>query len=177
MNSFIKGKNLSKLAWPHVKKKLFFADFVLMQPHWSFRAWTACLKSRHSISITRPLQNWIFSLIFLWYSGKFMVPSIIESHPGPKAVEQHQTITLPSCSTVGLLLFLWNAVFYTKCDERHTFQKVPLLSRQSTDYLHKSLGDRFIWVNVRRASCSFWSAVVFTSELSHGGRLNNEHWR
>ncbi len=59
--------------------------------------------------------------------------------------------------------------FYTRCNGKHTFQKVQLLSHQSTEYLPKSLGnnqDNFM-ANVRRAFVYFLSAVAFALELSH----------
>ncbi len=57
-----------------------------------------------------------------------MVPSIMASRPGPEAVKQPQTITLPPRLTPDV-------------NGTHTFQKVQLLSHQSTEYLPKSLGD------------------------------------
>ncbi len=116
-----------------------------------------------------------------------MVPSIMASHPGPEAAKQPQTITLPpQCLTVGLMFFYeilcW---FYARCNGTHTFQKVQLLSHQSTEYFPKSLGDNQdiclqMWDELL---CSFWSAVAFALELCHGCRfcpvsfllLNHEH--
>ncbi len=78
-----------------------------------------------------------------------MVPSTMASRPGPKSVKQPQTITLSSpCLTVGSMFFLRKLCwFYTRCNGIHTFQKVQLLSHQSTEYLPKSLGDNqdIVW--------------------------------
>ncbi len=81
------------------------------------------------------------------------------SRPGPEDAKQPQTITLPPpCLTVGMLFFYemlcW---FYARCNGTHTFQKVKLLSHQSTEYLAKSLGDSqdIFLENVRRAFVFF----------------------
>ncbi len=89
-------------------------------------------------------------------------------------------------------LLIWSSFyemlcwFYARCNGTHTFQKVQLLSHQSTEYLPKSLGDNQdifgqMW---DEPLCSFWSAVAFALELSHGCcfcpvsflLLNHEHW-
>ncbi len=99
------------------------------------------------------------------------------SRPGPEAAKQPQTITHHTntpCLTVGMMFFLWNAVlFYARCNGTHTFQKVQLLSHQSTEYLSKSLGDNqdIFWQMLDKPLCSFWSAVAFALELSHGCRF------
>ncbi len=115
-----------------------------------------------------------------------MVP-IMASRPGPEGAKQPQTITLPPpCLTVGMTFFLWNGWFYARCNGTHTFQKVKLLSHQSTKYSPKSLGDNqdIFWQMWDEPLCSFWSAMAFALELSHRHRfyrvsfllLNHEHW-
>ncbi len=55
-------------------------------------------------------------------------------------------------------VFWWNAVLvYIRCNGTYTFQKVILLSHQSTEYLPQSLGDNqdIFWANVRRAFVFF----------------------
>ncbi len=57
--------------------------------------------------------------------------------------------------------FLWNAVLvYARCNGTRTFQKVQLLSHQSTEYLPKSFGDNqdIFWQMWDEPLCSFWSA-------------------
>ncbi len=76
--------------------------------------------------------------------------------------------------------------FYARCYGTPTFQKVKLLSHQSTEYLLKSLGNNqdMFWQMWDEPLCSFWSAVAFALELSHGCRfcpvsyllLNHDHW-
>ncbi len=62
--------------------------------------------------------------------------------------------------------------FYARCNRTHTFQKVQLLSHQSTEYLPKSLGDNqdIFLANVRRAFVFFLVSNGFCLglELSHG---------
>ncbi len=57
--------------------------------------------------------------------------------------------------------------FYARCNGTRTFQKVQLLSHQSTEYLPKSLGDNqdIFWQMCDEPLCSFWSAVAFALEL------------
>ncbi len=115
-----------------------------------------------------------------------MVPSITASHPGPEAAKQPQTITLPPpCLTAGMMFILWNHVLVLCQMQRdtHTFQK---LSHQSTEYFPQILEDNgdIFWQIWDKPLFSFWSAVAFSLELSHGCRfcpfsflfLNHEHW-
>ncbi len=80
-----------------------------------------------------------------------MVPFITASLPGPEAAKQPQTITLPPpYFTVGMMFFSeMLCYFYARCNGTHTFQKVKMLSRQSTEYFPKSLGDHqdVFWKN------------------------------
>ncbi len=52
------------------------------------------------------------------------------------APDHHTTTTMFDCSFYEIQCW-----FYTRCNGTHTFQKVKPLSHQSTEYLHKSLGD------------------------------------
>uniref|UniRef100_A0A672LZE6 TNF superfamily member 13 n=1 Tax=Sinocyclocheilus grahami TaxID=75366 RepID=A0A672LZE6_SINGR len=63
--------------------------------------------------------------------------------------------------------------FYARCNGTHTFQKVQLLSHESTECLPKSLGNNqdIFWQMRDEPLCSFWSAVAFDLELSHGCRF------
>ncbi len=47
------------------------------------------------------------------------------------------------------------------------------MSHQSTEYLPKSLGDNhnIFWQMRDEPLCSFWSAVAFALEISHGRRF------
>ncbi len=52
------------------------------------------------------------------------------------APDHHTTTTMFDCSFYEIQCW-----FCTRCNGTHTFQKVKPLSHQSTEYLHKSLGD------------------------------------
>ncbi len=67
------------------------------------------------------------------------------------------------------VLFMKCCVGFTSDVTGHTFQKVKLLSHQSTEYLPKSLWDNqdIFWQMWDEPLCSFWSAVAFALELSH----------
>ncbi len=54
----------------------------------------------------------------------------------PRPSHNHHVWLLVWCSFYEMLCW-----FYARCNETHTFQKVQLLSHQSTQYLPKSLGD------------------------------------
>ncbi len=80
---------------------------------------------------------------FFGRQAEFMVPFITASLPGPEAAKQprpshyhHHTLLLVWCSFSEMLCY-----FYARCNGTHTFQNVQLLSRQSTEYFPKSLGD------------------------------------
>ena len=62
---------------------------------------------------------------------------------------------------------------YARCNRTHIVQKVQVLSRQSTEYFPKSLGDHqdVFWQNWDKLLCSVCSAVVFVLELCHAGHF------
>ncbi len=121
-------------------------------------------------------------------SAEFMVPSIMASHPGPGAAKQPTTIT-------HVWLLVWRSFyeilcwFYARFNGTRTFQKVQLLSHQSTEHLLRILGIIFcnfffFWQMRDEPLFSFWSAVAFALNVSHGCcfcpvsflLLNHEHW-
>ncbi len=65
------------------------------------------------------------------------------------------------------VLFMKCCVGFTSDVTGHTFQKVQLLSHQSTEYLPKSLWDNqdIFWQMWDEPLCSFWSVVAFALEL------------
>ncbi len=102
--------------------------------------------------------------------------------------------TAPDHHTTSTIFYCWYDVsfsemlcyFYARCNGTHTFQKVQLLSRQSTEYFPKSLGDHqdVFWQNWDELLCSFCSAAVLVLELCHAGHFcpvsflwwSHEHW-
>ncbi len=61
-----------------------------------------------------------------------MFPSIKASRPGPET-DHHMTTTMFDCwYDVLFIMLCW---FYARSNGTHTFQKVQLLSHQSTEYL------------------------------------------
>ncbi len=100
-----------------------------------------------------------------------------------KAAPDHHTTTTMFDCWYDVLMLCW---FYARCNGTQTFQKVKLLSHQSTEYLPKSLGDNqdIFWQMWDEPLCYFWSAVAFALGLSHGCcfcpvsflLLNHEHW-
>ncbi len=140
------------------------------------------------LSLRSQTDGRTFFFRIFWLSAEFMVPSIMASHPGPEAAKQTQTITLPPpCLTVGMMFFYemlcW---FYVSCNGTRTFQKVQLLSHQSTEHLPKSLGDNqdIIWQMWDEPLCSFGQQWLLPWNSSHGCcfcpvsflLLNREHW-
>ncbi len=113
-----------------------------------------------------------------------MVPSIMASRPGPKAVSDHHTTTTTfDC---------WHEVLFMKCSVGFTPDvtgltpslNVQLLSHQFTEYLPKVLGIIKISFGKSEASlCVLFGPQAFALELSHGFRfcpvsfllLNHEH--
>ncbi len=104
----------------------------------------------------------------------------LQSSPRPSHYHHHVWL-LVWCSFYEMLCW-----FYARCNGTRTFQKVKLLSCQSIEYLPKSLGDNQdnFWQMWDKPLCSFWSAMAFALELSHGCHfcpvsfllLNHEHW-
>ncbi len=174
-----------------------------------FRAWTAFLRSCHSISIGFRSGLWlghskVFILFFFshsevdllvfWIIVLLQNPSSLQlgvTNRWPDIVLQdflvdsriHGSIyhskssrswsskTAPDHHTTTTIFYCWYDVlflkccyFYTRCNGTHTFQKVQLLSRQSTEYFPKILGDHqdVFWQN--------WDELMFFL-LSSGFRL------
>ncbi len=193
-----------------------------------FRAWTAFLRSCHSISIGFRSGLWlghskVFILFFFshsevdllvcfgsepkfasawgheqmaghcpsgffgrqqnsWFHLSQRVFQVLKQQNSPRPSHYHHHILLLVwCSFSEMLCY-----FYARCNGTHTFQKVQLLSRQSTEYFPKSLGDHqdVFWQNWDELLCSFCSAVVFVLELCHAGHVcpvsflwwSHEHW-
>ncbi len=72
-----------------------------------------------------------------WFHQLWQVIQVpkLQSSPRPSHYHHHVWL-LVWCSFYEILCW-----FYTRCNGTHTFQKVQLLSHQSTEYLPKSLGD------------------------------------
>ncbi len=104
------------------------------------------------------------SFRIFWKSAEFMVPSIMASCPGPEGLSHyhHHVWLLVWCSFYEMLCW-----FYTWYNGTQTFQKVKLLSHQSTKYLPTKLRF-FILVNVR------WVFVYFL--VSSGFYLRTLPW-
>ncbi len=103
------------------------------------------------------------------------------------AAKQPQTIMLPPpYFTVGMISFSeMLCYFYTRCNGTHTFQKVQLLSRQSTEYFPKELGIIKIFSGkLRWAFMFFLLSSGFGLGLCHAGHFclvsflwwSHEHW-
>ncbi len=90
-----------------------------------------------------------------------------------KAAPDHYTTTTMFDCWYDVLFHEILYWFYARCNGTHTFQKVQLLSHQSTEYLPKSLGDNqyIFWQMWDKPLCSFWSAMAFALEHSHGCRF------
>ncbi len=90
-----------------------------------------------------------------------------------KAAPDHHTFTTTFDCWYDVLLWMlcW---FYSRCNGTHAFQKLQLLSHQSTEYLPKSLGDNqdIVWQMWDEPLCYLWSAVAFALEFSHGCRFS-----
>ncbi len=84
-----------------------------------------------------------------------------------KANSDHHTATTMFDCWYDVLFMKCCVWFYVSCNGTRTFQKVQLLSHQSTEHLPKSLGDNqdIIWQMWDEPLCSFWSAVAFALEL------------
>ncbi|MEQ2243310.1 hypothetical protein ILYODFUR_005747 [Ilyodon furcidens] len=83
-----------------------------------------------------------------------------QKHRGITAArDHHTTTTMFDCQ--------YGAVFLKcRCNMSHTFLKIHFSLRQ---YFLKCLGDHqdVLLANMRKAVCSFWSAVVWAIELSY----------
>ncbi len=81
----------------------------------------------------------------------------------------HTTSTLFDCWHNDL--FLWNAVLvYARCNGINAFQKVQLLSHQSTEYLPKSLWDNLNFFG----KCETSLCVLFGQQCLLLGNSHNE---
>ncbi len=117
-----------------------------------------------------------------------MVQFITASLLGPEAAKQPQTITLPPpYFTIGMMFFSeMLCYFYARCKGTQTFQKVQLLSHQSTEYFPKSLGvhQDVFWKTETSLCVLFaqqqflsWNSAmqaIFTQSLSYGGIMNTD---
>ncbi len=99
-----------------------------------------------------------------WWLDILLQVLKLQSSPRPSHYHHHVWL-LVWCSFYEMLCW-----FYTRCNGTHTFQKVQLLFHQSTEYLPKSLGDNqdIFWQMWDEPLSSFWSAMAFALELSHG---------
>lgn len=55
-----------------------------------------------------------------------MVPSLTVSPPGLETAQKLLSITLPPCSTVGMMFFLNAVLVLHRCNRNKTFQKVKV---------------------------------------------------
>ncbi len=93
-----------------------------------------------------------------WFYQLWQVVQVLKLQSSPRPSHYHHHVwLLVWCSFYEMC---W---FYARCNGTHTFQKVKLLSHQSTEYLPKSLGDNqdFFWQMWDEPLCSFWSAMTF----------------
>ncbi len=104
-----------------------------------------------------------------WFHLSQQVFQVLKQQNSPRPSHYHHHILLLVwCSFSEMLCY-----FYARCNGTHTFQKVQFLSRQSTEYFPKSLGDHqdVFWLNWDELLCSFCSAAVFVLELCHAGHF------
>ncbi len=117
-----------------------------------------------------------------WFHLSQQVFQVLKQQNSPRPSHYHHHILLLVwCSFSEMLCY-----FYARCNGTHTFQKVQLLSRQSTEYFPKSLGDHqdVFWQNCDELLCSFCSTAVLVLELCHAGHFcpvsflwwSHEHW-
>ncbi len=117
-----------------------------------------------------------------WFHLSQQVFQVLKQQNSPRSSHcHHHILLLVWCSFSEMLCY-----FYARCNGTHTFQKVKLLSHQSTEYFPKSLGDHqdVFWQNWDELLCSFCSAVVLVLELCHAGHFcpvsflwwSHEHW-
>ncbi len=87
-----------------------------------------------------------------WFHQLWQVVQVLKLQSSLRSSHYHHVWLLVWCSFYEILCW-----FYTRCNGTHTFQKVQLLSHQSTEYLPKSLGDNqdIFLANVRRAFVFF----------------------
>ncbi len=72
-----------------------------------------------------------------WFHQLWQVIQVLKLQSSPRPSHYHHHVwLLVLCSFNEMLCW-----FYDRCNGTHTFQKVQLLSHQSTEYLPKSLGD------------------------------------
>ncbi len=96
-----------------------------------------------------------------WFHLSQQVFQVLKQQNSPRPSHYHHHILLLVwCSFSEMLCY-----FYTRCNGKHTFQNVQLLSRQSTEYFPKSLGDHqdVFWQN--------WDEPFMFFLLSSGFRL------
>lgn len=86
-----------------------------------------------------------FSSCSLWYNVDFIVGIIMASLSGPEAAKHPQTITLPSCVTVGMRFLFSNALF--------GFKKHTVTFETVAKQLH-------LWLNVHN-TCRCWITLDF----------------
>ncbi len=98
-----------------------------------------------------------------WFHQLWQVIQVLKLQSSPRPSHYHLHVwLLVWCAFYEMLCWL-----YARCNRTHTFQKVQLLSHQSTEYLPKCLGDNqdIFWQMWDEPLCSFWSAVAFALEL------------
>ncbi len=144
-----------------------------------FRAWMDCLRSCHSISIRFTVSpelevtNWRPDILLQDFliecriHGSINYGKSSRSWSCKAAPDHHTTTTMFDCWYD--VLFMECCVGFTPDVTGHTFQKVHILSYQSTEYLPESLGDNqdIFWQMWDEPFCSFWSAMAFALELSY----------
>ncbi len=146
------------------KKKIVFLSHSEGDILVCFGSLSCCITQ---VPLSSQTDGRTISFRIFWKSAEFMVPSIMASCPGPEGLSHyhHHVWLLVWCSFYEMLCW-----FYTWYNGTQTFQKVKLLSHQSTKYLPTSLGynqDVLFWLMWDESLCTFWSAVAFTLELSH----------
>lgn len=129
----------------------------------TLRGWT-CFYGSFSccIALSLSFRAWNDGLTLVcrifWWTAELFVPVDAASCLGPEVAFENITMP-PPCITVGIILFLSNAVlFYVKWNWLYDFQIVQVLSYQSVSPPPKVSGIR-------------WTFVFFPSEFSHGGHF------
>ncbi len=103
----------------------------------------SCCITQVRLSLRSQTDGWTFSyMIFYrvqnsWFHQLWQVVQFLKLQSSPRPSHYHHHVWLLVWRSFYEML-CW---FYARCNRTHTFQKVQLLSHQSTEYLPKSLGD------------------------------------
>ncbi len=94
-----------------------------------------------------------------WFHLSQQVFQVLKQQNSPRPSHYHHHILLLVwCSFSEMLCY-----FYARCNGTHTFQKCQLLSRQSTEYFLKSLGDHQDFITTSKLVTCFIIRIIFYS--------------